>query len=1007
MEAILVLIVIGIPLLAVIGAVLGTVALVRTRRLEAAVTALRTRLVALESTHAAAAGATEPALPPQPDLPEPEPIDTTADQTAQTEPPPLPTRDGGAPRMPAAGRRPDALDDSPPTDTVAQPAAPSSDQPPPPADDTQARPTIDWEQWIGVRGAAVVGAGALGLAGLLLFKYSVEQGLLSPQIRVIAAVLTGLASILGSEPLRRRSPAGANALAAGGIVVLYGAVWAANTLYSLVAAIPAVSLMVLITLVCGVLAVRRPSQVIAVIGLAGGFATPLLVAPTDAGPFGLFSYILLLDAGILWLALRQRWPVLGALAMLGTGLHQALWILVEMDAATAVLGLGVLGVFTVVFLATTGTSTRATGLAWRITEVGALVVPFLLALRFAGDTDLQPPAQLAALVVLLVLSGVVLGWRQNRPGMANGSIAGALGVVGVWLVNLDSDPTGSALWIPVAIVAALPLIAQLAVELSLRAAERPSTADAVLLASLGGSCLLVVATATHSEAVWPFLVAWIVHATVLVRHGLRLPERGWTHLAAGLILGIGTLAVVPESDLPPTTVLVVFLALAVLAQLVVLALRQQSTVRWTVHGAGAATAAMLFGTVLVPVDAQVPGAVVALATAAILGLGLLLVATHGSSGGWAITAVVMTALVHLTMVSISSTARGTGAPALAVLAAAVVLFSAWPLLTGVALRSTRRAWYGAAAAGPLWFLPMAIVWKDTFGDDALGLLPVGLAAVSVAMLASVRAVWKGDDPVRTEAVVWFAAAALGLVSIAVPLQLEREWITVGWAINAVAVLALWRRLDHAGLKYLGLVLLAAVTVRLVANPWVLSYHSAGGTILINWLAYTYLIPAVALLASAGLLRRFEVARLRSWEPARPFAAPACGLAAVAVIFVWINLAIVHAFTASGSLQLTLERLPARDLTTSLAWAGYAVVLLVLGLSRSSRQLRWVSLALLVVTILKVFLHDLGELEDLYRVASLVGLAGSLIAVSIFYQRFAFRTHPEPGAASDHEGDVQP
>jgi uncharacterized membrane protein len=50
----------------------------------------------------------------------------------------------------------------------------------------------------------------------------------------------------------------------------------------------------------------------------------------------------------------------------------------------------------------------------------------------------------------------------------------------------------------------------------------------------------------------------------------------------------------------------------------------------------------------------------------------------------------------------------------------------------------------------------------------------------------------------------------------------------------------------------------------------------------------------------------------------------------------------------------------------------------------------VSLAFLLLTIGKVFLHDLGELEDLYRVASLVGLALSLILVSLTYQRFVFR-----------------
>jgi uncharacterized membrane protein len=60
------------------------------------------------------------------------------------------------------------------------------------------------------------------------------------------------------------------------------------------------------------------------------------------------------------------------------------------------------------------------------------------------------------------------------------------------------------------------------------------------------------------------------------------------------------------------------------------------------------------------------------------------------------------------------------------------------------------------------------------------------------------------------------------------------------------------------------------------------------------------------------------------------------------------------------------------------------------MARDSSALRWLSLGFLVLSIGKVFLHDLGELHDLYRVASLVGLAISLILVSLAYQRFVFR-----------------
>ena len=59
------------------------------------------------------------------------------------------------------------------------------------------------------------------------------------------------------------------------------------------------------------------------------------------------------------------------------------------------------------------------------------------------------------------------------------------------------------------------------------------------------------------------------------------------------------------------------------------------------------------------------------------------------------------------------------------------------------------------------------------------------------------------------------------------------------------------------------------------------------------------------------------------------------------------------------------------------------------MARRSAALRWTSLALIIVTIGKVFLYDLSHLHDLYRVMSLVGLALSLILISLAYQRFVF------------------
>ena len=213
-----------------------------------------------------------------------------------------------------------------------------------------------------------------------------------------------------------------------------------------------------------------------------------------------------------------------------------------------------------------------------------------------------------------------------------------------------------------------------------------------------------------------------------------------------------------------------------------------------------------------------------------------------------------------------------------------------------------------------------------------------------------------------------------------PLQLDRQWITVGWAVLAAAVCWLFGRLPHPGLKYLATALFAAVGIRLIVNLEVFRYQPRGLPI-VNWLLYTYGVPAACCLMGAALLRRADPAtRL----------APAASLLGLLLIFALINLEIVDYFSEGPRIALRFERHMARDLTMSLAWGLYALVLLVLGMWRRAQPLRLLSLGFLLLTIAKVFLFDLANLGGLYRILSFLGLGISLIVVSLLYQRFVFR-----------------
>jgi uncharacterized membrane protein len=150
-------------------------------------------------------------------------------------------------------------------------------------------------------------------------------------------------------------------------------------------------------------------------------------------------------------------------------------------------------------------------------------------------------------------------------------------------------------------------------------------------------------------------------------------------------------------------------------------------------------------------------------------------------------------------------------------------------------------------------------------------------------------------------------------------------------------------------------------------------------------AWNLLLPA-ACLGAAGWLLASVPARL-------PALCATTG--AIIAAFAWINAEIVDGYALESVRFAGLSRLPQRDLLLSIAWAAYSLALLVLGLQARLAAARWASLALLFLTIAKVFLLDLGRLDGLWRAASMLGLAVSLLLVSFLYQRFVFRK-PEQG-----------
>src|SRR6266542_3474045 len=213
--------------------------------------------------------------------------------------------------------------------TSVEPPEPS--QPPtakPPAPEPSL-PAINWEQFMGAKLFAWIGGLALFLGVAFFVKYSFEHNLVPPEVRVAIGFAVGLVLVGGGLALKRKeNVVTAQTLCATGILILYAVTFACRSFYhfAFFGSIPTFLLMTLITVVAFLLAVRLNAIAVAILGMAGGFLTPILLSTGQDNPFGLFGYIALLDIGLLMVTRRKGWSALPILGAVGTALMQVGWV---------------------------------------------------------------------------------------------------------------------------------------------------------------------------------------------------------------------------------------------------------------------------------------------------------------------------------------------------------------------------------------------------------------------------------------------------------------------------------------------------------------------------------------------------------------------------------------------------------------------------------------------------------------------------------------------------------
>jgi uncharacterized membrane protein len=157
---------------------------------------------------------------------------------------------------------------------------------------------------------------AILVVGIGFFlKYSIDQGFLVPIARVFLSAAAGLALLItGTQMLGRRYHLFGQGLLGAGLATLYFSVFAAASLYHLVEVTAAFGLMALVTVSAGWIAVRFNSVLAAVLGMLGGYATPVMLSTGEINFPGLYGYMLLLGVGVLGISIWKNWPLLNYLS---------------------------------------------------------------------------------------------------------------------------------------------------------------------------------------------------------------------------------------------------------------------------------------------------------------------------------------------------------------------------------------------------------------------------------------------------------------------------------------------------------------------------------------------------------------------------------------------------------------------------------------------------------------------------------------------------------------------
>ncbi|WP_428898212.1 putative membrane protein (DUF2339) [Parelusimicrobium proximum] len=856
------------------------------------------------------------------------------------------------------------------------------EEPAPAATSKEKAPVVDFEMFAGKKLLAWLGGFLLFLGMVFLVKYTIENNLISLEVRLMLAALAGIACVAAGVLIRQEKLSTlSHSLAGAGIAILYAVTYASFSFYGFISSGVAFGLMIFISALGLYLSVHMKAFALAVLAVIGAYMTPPLLSTGTDRVVELFTYITIVSVTVLFMAVKRGWNSIFIMSGIGTGIITIGWFAkygyYYGDFTFCVIALVLSAVFYVMCeYARKNGSERS--LFWYTFSL--LTVLFMSLLIFAlPNSDCTAVIRLTSLILG---AGIILSLKRINN-------ATAYMVMPLCLMAMLIYPSRDPMWyLPL-----VPLFMLLTTTMHAFASDKREGhfGHGVYLALLTAVPFVMISLLPNTA--WEIVLMCFTVCAVAAFNSWRFKELEYSNSVAAIVVfgvlyeHLGRVSMMWQ--ILSVTLFVVFFTK--IPFILKTRFEESKKVWLSPVLAGLAGCWMLYCLLGDYHMSKYYMSLLPFSFALYYGAGLACIYFKPSGGeemqrvrtGYFLFAV----LAFLTAVFPILFSRHELSLALAMEGAVLALlgaklnykqFNKWSfyLLVFVFLKSLFSInemfrydgtnWYA-------WVYPVIIasyalavyIWKGKEGETYLGMSPKSVFAFMGTVFAFVF--------LNQEISYFFGSNSGRYLSLYVTESYMTaciyflSWTGFGTALTFIGAAAKSAKMKTCG----AVIFMTGAVISLISVPTAFDVAVRTAVANVLWLPYI-ILSAMALLTLMRCGKAWAM-----W----------CKLVVVLSTFIAVNVQIANAFSIDFIAFNPAGTNFSESLAYTLCWGLFAAGMLVWGIYKSSATVRKSALALFFVTLLKLFFIDLWQLGNLYRALAFIGIALIAIFASFAYQKY--------------------